>query len=129
MTGAPLPAGADAVLPVENTELDGATVLAPAKSRRESTSARRRGRPSGRRRPVRRPCTAAAGFGVLSSIGVAEIPVVRRPRVRILITGNELLPTGTAPAGCQIADANGPMLAALVARDGGDAGLPRHHSR
>ena len=58
---------------------------------------------------------------MISSIGVSEIPVIRRPRVRILITGNELLPAGTAPTGCSIADANGPMLAALVARDGGEA--------
>jgi molybdopterin molybdotransferase len=39
--------------------------------------------------------------------------------VRLVITGNELLPAGTPPHGVHIADANGPMLAALVARDGG----------
>jgi molybdopterin molybdotransferase len=37
----------------------------------------------------------------------------------LLITGNELLPSGTAPYGARIADANGPMLEALVRRDGG----------
>jgi molybdopterin molybdotransferase len=41
-----------------------------------------------------------------------------------LITGNELLPAGTRPEGYRIADANGPMLAALVARDGGKPLLP-----
>jgi molybdopterin molybdotransferase len=40
--------------------------------------------------------------------------------VRIITTGNELLPAGSPPAGFQIADANGPMLAALVTRDGGE---------
>jgi molybdopterin molybdotransferase len=45
--------------------------------------------------------------------------VVQRPRVAIVTTGNELLPAGSRPKGFQIADANGPMLAALVARDGG----------
>ena len=55
----------------------------------------------------------------MSSIGVGSVRVIRRPRVRIVITGNELLPAGTPPEGCRIADANGPMLHALVARDGG----------
>jgi molybdopterin molybdotransferase len=59
-------------------------------------------------------------IGVLSSIGVGEVSVIRRPRVRIMITGNELLPAGTSPEGFRIADANGPMLAALVSRDGGE---------
>src|SRR5207248_8566364 len=57
--------------------------------------------------------------GLISSIGQAEVEVVRQPRVRIVVTGNELLAAGTPPTGAQIADANGPMLAALVARDGG----------
>lgn len=42
-----------------------------------------------------------------------------RPRVAILVTGNELLPPGSAPEGYRIVDSNSPMLAALVARDGG----------
>jgi molybdopterin molybdotransferase len=49
--------------------------------------------------------------------------VVRQPRVRIVVTGSELLPAGSVPHGTQIADANGPMLAALVQRDGGQAVL------
>jgi molybdopterin molybdotransferase len=59
-------------------------------------------------------------IGLLSSLGFSQVAVIRRPRVRILITGNELLPTGTRPDGYRVTDANGPMLAALVARDGGD---------
>lgn len=125
MTGAPLPAGADAVLPVENTQLDGTTVLAtsdvsPGKhvgTVGEDVQTGDVVLSTGR---VLRP----QDLGVLSSIGVAEIPVIRRPRVRILITGNELAPMGSIPSGCQIADANGPMLAALVTRDGGDVIFP-----
>jgi molybdopterin molybdotransferase len=49
------------------------------------------------------------------------VPVVRKPIVRLVITGNELLPAGSSPTGFHITDANGPMLAALVARDGGCA--------
>ena len=62
-------------------------------------------------------------IGLLSSVGCSVVPVVRKPRVRILITGNEILPAGTPPEGYRIADANGPMLAALVSRDGGEPHL------
>lgn len=122
MTGAPLPDGADAVLPAEWAEIDGPKVLAsgevsPGKhvgQVGEDVAAGAVVLPAGRRlRPQ--------DLGVLSSIGRCEIPVVRRPVVRIVVTGNELLPAGTLPpAGSyRIADANGPMLCALVARDGG----------
>src|SRR6185436_5158613 len=63
-------------------------------------------------------------LGVLSSVGQGEVPVVRRPRVRLIVTGNELLPSGSQPSGFHIADANGPMLAALVERDGGQVLFP-----
>lgn len=50
--------------------------------------------------------------------------MARRPRVRLAITGNELLPSGSLPRGFHIADANGPMLAALIERDGGVVDFP-----
>ena len=50
--------------------------------------------------------------------------MVRRPRVRLAVTGNELLPSGSHPQGFHIADANGPMLAALIERDGGLVDFP-----
>lgn len=120
MTGAPLPTGTDAVLPVEMSDLDGETlrVLEPVSSGKhvgqigEDIRSGDVVQPAGR---VLRP----QDIGVLSSIGIGRVEVVRCPRVRVLITGNELLAAGTLPAGYQIADANGPMLAALVARDGG----------
>ena len=63
-------------------------------------------------------------LGVLSSVGVGEVRVCCRPQVRLVITGNELLPSGSRPHGYRIVDANGPMLAALVARDGGLVDFP-----
>lgn len=125
MTGAPLPSGADAVLPVERTQVEGVTLLAidqlsPGKHVGQIGEDVRRGDvivKSGRKlRPQ--------DLGVLSSIGISTIPVIRRPTVRIMITGNELLPAGTPPDGHRIADANGPMLAALVQRDGGESIVP-----
>jgi molybdopterin molybdotransferase len=120
MTGAPLPAGSDCVLPAELAELDVERLLAvgevsPGKNigrRGEDIQSGTEVLPAGR---ALRP----QDLGVLSSIGVDPITVVRRPRVNLIVTGTELLPEGTPPRGAQIADANGPMLAALVERDGG----------
>jgi molybdopterin molybdotransferase len=58
--------------------------------------------------------------GLLASIGVASVACVRRPRVRFVVTGDELLPAGATPVGAQIVDSNSVTLRALVARDGGD---------
>ncbi len=122
MTGAPIPAGADAVLPVEKVEVSGECLyllgeVSPGKhvgrvgeDVAQSSIVLSKGR---RLRPQ--------DVGVLSSIGVADADVVRHPRVRIVVTGNELLPPGSRPSGAQIADANSPMLASLVERDGGVA--------
>lgn len=126
MTGAPMPDGADAVLPVEFTEWTENTLTAMAEvSVGKNVGAIGEDVADGsvllKAGRVLRPQDA----GVLSSIGCSSIPVVRRPVVRILITGNELLPAGTVPSGFQIADANGPMLRALVERDGGCQVLPQ----
>jgi molybdopterin molybdotransferase len=116
------------VLPAERSEVDGATLfvldeLPPGKNvgqRGEDVQVGATVLPAGR---VLRP----QDVGLLSSIGCSEVEVVRRPRVRIIVTGDELLVAGSDSAGAaagSIIDANGPMLAALVARDGGIALLP-----
>jgi molybdopterin molybdotransferase len=130
MTGAPLPRGADSVLPAEKAEVvvaaEGSESAAPA--RVAALDELSPGKNVGLRGediragtvilPARRRLRPQ-DVGVLSSIGMAEVEVVRRPRVRIVVTGNELLPPGSPPVDNRIADANGPMLAALVTRDGG----------
>jgi molybdopterin molybdotransferase len=129
MTGAPMPAGSDAVLPAEWVESDADTpsrvtalsVVSPGKhvGRRgedivSGTTVLDRGR-------VLRP----QDLGLLSSLGVNRATVVRKPRVRLVITGNELLPSGSRPYDFHITDANGPMLAALAERDGAIVDCPR----
>ena len=126
MTGAPMPGGSDAVLPaefVEESAPDNVVALAtvsPAKNvgpRGEDIVAGTTVLESQRRlRPQ--------DLGVMSSIGLSAARVVRLPRVRLVITGNELLPSGSAPQGFQITDANGPMLAALAERDGAIVDFP-----
>jgi molybdopterin molybdotransferase len=129
MTGAPIPAGCDAVLPAEAVEAieeagrDCIAALAPVSPgknvgrRGEDIVSGTRVLDAGRRlRPQ--------DLGVMSSLGHAHACVVRQPRVRLVVTGNELLPSGSRPHGYLIADANGPMLAALVQRDGGLVDFP-----
>jgi len=125
MTGAPLPDGADAVLPVEHVEIRQEHILAlgevsPGKHvgrMGEDIAAGSVVLSAGR---VLRP----QDIGLLASIGCGRPAVVRRPRVQIVVTGNELLPAGWQPEADKIVDSNGPMLAALVARDGGLATSP-----
>lgn len=124
MTGAALPAGVDSVLPVEHTSVVDEQVFAMRSldlgknlgSVGEDVKTGDTLLPKGR---VLRP----QDIGVLSSVGHAQLEVVRRPRVRIVVTGNELLPSGEKPQGHSIVDANGPMLQTLVTRDGG---IPNH---
>lgn len=124
MTGAAVPAGADTVLRAEdgrqaNDQLD---VRAPVPVGRhvgvigEDIAVDTALLPGGR---VLRP----QDVGVASSIGRASLDVIAQPRVTVLITGDEVDPPGTRPAGARITDANGPTLTALVARDGGTAQL------
>jgi len=120
MTGAPLPAGCDAVIPAEQVEIEGPRLLIldqvpPGKNVAQIGEDVAAGGTALSADRVLRP----QDLGLLSSIGQAEVEVVRQPRVRIVITGNEILPAGSPARGAQIGDANGPILAALVARDGG----------
>jgi molybdopterin molybdotransferase len=120
MTGAPLPAGADAVAMAELCEeRDGQVSVRDAVPPRKHVGAPgedvRAGEPVLRAGRRLRPQDA----GLLASIGVGEVPCVRRPRVRLVVTGDELVPAGSRPDGARIADSNSVVLRALVDRDGG----------
>src|SRR5436190_4874451 len=125
MTGAPMPRGADAVLPAEWVEtapdhINALTAVSPGKN------LGRRGEDIVHGMTLLEPgrVLRPQDLGVLSSIGQGDVRVVCKPRVHLAITGNELLPSGVRPLGFQIADANGPMLAALIERDGGVVDFP-----
>ena len=121
MTGAPLPIGADAVLPAEFASEVGefvefTTAVAPGRNvgrRGEDVVAGRVILEGGRRlRPQ--------DVGLLASIGHSAVSVVKRPRVRVLATGNELAVPGESRDPFQIYDSNSITLRALIERDGGD---------
>ena len=121
MTGAPIPEGADAVVMAEVCEeKDGKVEISEAVAPQKNVGAigedirigdlvLRAGR---RLRPQ--------DAGLLASIGVRAPGCVRRPRVQLVVTGDELLPAGSRPEGPRIVDSNSVVLRSLVARDGGE---------
>ena len=115
MTGAPIPAGCDAIVPIENTDPDGETVIIK-QAVRTGDYIRSRGSdiavgevmiPAG---TVLRP----SEINLLASFSRLQVPVVRRPHVAILSTGDELVAPGESVGSGQIIDSNGYSLAAAV---------------
>jgi molybdopterin molybdotransferase len=122
-TGAPLPAGADSVIPQEEVrEEDGATVLVP-RPVRSGEFVRPRGEDMRAGEVVLRPGqpVGAAELGLLAALGRVQITAVRRPRVGILSTGDELVDLGGPLAPGQIPNSNTYSLIAQVTEAGADA--------
>ncbi|MFM8734634.1 MAG: gephyrin-like molybdotransferase Glp [Pirellulales bacterium] len=128
MTGAPLPPGADAVVPVESA-VDG-TACAHAGARVRLREPKfRPGQHVGRRGCAFRtghavlPAGAvltAAGVGLATEAGATHVLAAARPRVAILSTGSELVRPEVTPDHGQTRNSNGPMLAAAVAEFGAE---------
>jgi molybdopterin molybdotransferase len=128
MTGAPIPAGADAVVPFEHTRVvqDSSCPTAdewievlretrPGANVREAGEDVRAGQVVLTPGRVLRP----QEIGMLAALGRTEVAVVRRPRVAILATGDEVVPPWETPGPGQIRDANSYTVAAQVRRYGG----------
>ena len=121
-TGAPVPIGADAVIPIENVEHTcsairvfeavnaGDCIFPPAEDARRGDVIVKRG-----------DRVRSRDVALLAMAGKARLEVFRRPRVSILATGNELVPVGEIPKHGQIRNSNAPSLAALVEECGGEA--------
>ena len=130
MTGAPVPAWADAVVPVERTSTARFVAGGPTTerevtlARQDRTHVRRRGEDVhpgdllGRAGDVVTPALVA----VAASAGLTALPVRRRPRVAVLSTGSELVPAEDAGAAAdgRIPDSNSLLLAALARAAGAD---------
>lgn len=134
MTGAPVPRGADAIVPFEETDESGRTApskvghvegrvrvfkaAAPGANIRRAGEDVRAGEVVLARGTVLRP----AHIGVLASLGRTTVRVVRRPVIAILSTGDEIVSPGEPLAPGRIYDSNAYTIAALVQRFGG---IPR----
>ena len=120
MTGAPIPRGANAVVPVEETETADDHVII----HQEQINAGANIRPVGSDLRQGEPLLRAgqrlgpAEVGLLAGQGLVPIPVRRRPRVSILSTGDELVDPGQSPRPGQIRDSNRFSLAAAVVEAG-----------
>ncbi len=126
MTGAPVPAGADAVMMLEHVETGGGpsaqTVrLLPPRTVEKGENIVARGAQARKGDELLHAGTAigAAQVALAATCGCAELPVFVRPRVAILATGDELVPIRSRPGLAQIRNSNAPMLASMVAAAGG----------
>ena len=124
MTGAPMPDGADAVVMVEKTTLDEAagTVLIDL-SVSEGNHVRRAGEDvePGDLLFAAGTVLTAGHLGVLASVGVQEVECVRRPKVGVISTGDELVDDGRPLRPGEIRDSNRRTLLTLVAEAGWEA--------
>lgn len=122
MTGAPIPAGADAVIPLEDTDrgLARVSILRPV---RTGECIRRAGEDIGAGDPAL-GAGAALGpqqLGLLAALGRDRVTVRPRPRVIVLSTGSELVEVGKRPAFGEVIDSNSYMIAAAAKDAGADA--------
>lgn len=120
MTGAPIPAGCDTVIPVEDIErLDGNRIHL-RKELRCGANVRYRGEElqRGEKILVAGQELGPAAIGMLASAGIVDIAVYPAPRVAILSTGDELTELGDPVQNGKIINSNAHLLAACLRRDG-----------
>ena len=120
-TGAALPKGADAVVPIERVrvEADAVRVFEPMEPGAHVFPA---GEDARRGERILRAGTElrAGSIGLAAAAGFATLPVVRRPRVAVVCTGSELVPVEATPGQGEIRESNGTMLAAALKAAGAD---------
>lgn len=123
MTGAPVPAGADAVAMVEHVESrEGKFRLLPPRTLAPGENIVPRGAEArvGDELVSSGTRLCPAHIALAATCGYAALQVMPRPKVAILTTGDELVPVESVPGPAQIRNSNAPMLAALVTQAGGD---------
>ncbi|MGQ9801176.1 MAG: molybdopterin molybdotransferase MoeA [Candidatus Saccharicenans sp.] len=121
MTGAPVPAGADAVIPLEETEEDGGFVILKRQFRR-GENVREAGEDVARGAVIIEEGTVLKPphLGLLAACGFNKIKVYRKPRLVVLITGNELCRPGERLRPGKIYDSNSTILQALIKTSGAE---------
>jgi molybdopterin molybdotransferase len=129
MTGAPLPPGADSVVPVEWTARDGDLVaLERGVTRGAHVAPRGEDLRAGAVAARAGEKVTPLSLSLLIATGAATVEVVARPRVAVLTSGNELVPPGAPIRRGQIRESNGPALSSLFSAAGAavsDLGVAR----
>jgi len=129
MTGAPMPKGADAVIPVEETDFHDRSPGTPApekvtiyKSVQSGDYVRGQGTDvlAGQAVLQKGHKLRPQDLGLLAMLGVADVPVYGRPRVALLSSGDELIPVDEPLKPGKIRDSNTYTLAALIAEAGAE---------
>jgi len=122
-TGAPVPQGADTVVIQENTAAEAGHVSVNVAAQRLSQHIRRQGLDFAKGHSLLRKGTllGAREIGLAAAMNWPMLPVIRRPKVAIFTTGDELVPPGQTPKPDQIVSSNSFALAAFVGHYGGEA--------
>ena len=132
MTGAPLPGGADAVVMVEDTEKsDRGVVIRRAVRPGDNIGLAGEDLEKGQTALEKGAVIGPAEIGMLAAAGLARVPVVRRPRIAVIATGDEIVEPGRPLRRGRIRNANGPALTALADRAGAETrylGIARDRS-
>src|SRR4029434_2095633 len=120
MTGAPVPDGVDSVVPAEYaTETAGQIVVTRPVAPGQHVGHRGEDLQSGSAALSVSRRLRPQDLGLVASLGLERVTVVRQPRVRMLVTGNEVRAPGAPKGMYEVYDANSYMLRGLIPRDGG----------
>ena len=126
MTGAPLPEGADAIVMIEETEVNGDQVIINGPARKGYIRKRAENLSIGQEALPMGTLLSSASIALAGTMGHGEIEVIKKPRIAILSTGDELAQPGTELEPGQIYESNSHALASLVESMGCEA--VRHES-
>jgi molybdenum cofactor synthesis domain-containing protein len=122
-TGGPVPRGADAIIMVEHTQPAGARAIEIRRAASPGQFISCAGSDIARGEMLLRAGAVIGSreIGMCAAVGIAQVSVVRRPRIAVISTGDELVQPGRLLGPAEIYDTNGAIVAAAVSENGGDA--------